>query len=94
MKDFKFRAKLVQISRCSIIPKSTRSILKHSFEINDLFRRGMLEHFTAVFHFLQKHFNAKELLDDLKIISGKMNLKCSPGKERSLGFYHMHLSVI
>lgn len=34
----------------------------------------MLEHFTAVFHFLLKHFNRKELLDDLKIISVKLNV--------------------
>ena len=34
----------------------------------------MLEHFTAVFHFLLKHFNRKELLDDLKIVSVKLNV--------------------
>ena len=34
----------------------------------------MFEHFTAVFHFLQIHFNRKELLDDLKIISVKLNV--------------------
>ena len=54
----------------------------------------MLEHFTAVFHFLLlKHFNRKELLDDLKIISVK--LKCSLVLEKSLEAVNKpHLAVI
>ena len=52
----------------------------------------MLEHFTAVFHFLLKHFNRKELLDDLKIISVKLNVLSA---EEKLGAVNIpHLVVI